>query len=108
MRSTAAIIQWNSKINYQNQIHKITDSYPQIWDPSFILDAVGVPDPSFKAFNIIWYKFPDFPTEKSYSFCTAGHGINWCDMKKRSLSKFIRGLIPGTKNFIYNLKGFHR
>ena len=39
LRSTTEIIQQNSKINCQNQINEITDSYPHIWDPSNIQDC---------------------------------------------------------------------
>ena len=52
------------------------------------------------------YKFPDFRTETSHTFCTAGNGINCRDMKTQSLSKFIRGLITDIKSLIPYLKAF--
>ena len=30
----------------------------------------------FKAFDINWYKFPDFRTEKLYVFCTSENNVN--------------------------------
>ena len=30
----------------------------------------------FKAFDINWYKFPDFRTEKLYVFCTSENSVN--------------------------------
>ena len=58
----------------------------------------------FSRHYIIWYKLPDFRTEKLYTFCTGENGINWGNMKTRSLSNFVRGLIPDTKNFIHNVR----